>query len=51
MIVFLFYLTAICLLFTVCAAIADAIGHFHPDWQAEADESLEDASPTRERDH
>lgn len=51
MIVFLFYVTAILLVLTLCAAIADFIGWLYPDWleswQAEADESLEDAEATR----
>lgn len=50
MAVFLIYITAILLLFTLCAAIADFIGYVNPDWLAEADPSLEDATPTRERD-
>lgn len=32
MIVFLFYICAILFVLTFCAAVADAIGHFFPDW-------------------
>ena len=35
MIVFLFYLVAILTLFTIVAALADAIGHFWPEWMEE----------------
>ena len=51
--IFLIYITAILLILTVVAAIADLIGFLYPDWLspddplAEADPSLEDASPTR----
>lgn len=46
MIVFAFYMTAILLVLTLCAGIADFIGWLHPEWQAEAD-GLEDAQATR----
>ena len=41
MIIFLFYVTAILLVLTVCAAIADLIGFLYPDW-LDPDDPLED---------
>ena len=41
MVVFFFYLAAICLLFAICAGIADLIGHLYPDWLS-PDDQLED---------
>lgn len=49
MIVFLFYISAILIVLTLCAAVADALGHFFPDWldeQADAVPSVEDLPPT-----
>lgn len=45
MIVFLFYLIAILVIFTIAACIADGIGYFFPDW---LDQQAEDQAETED---